>query len=412
MIKTLLKILPLLLLFCSSITKAQDFINENSFFECDQAFEINLPLNIKNNQTVFYQYEEQFSFWYKFKSVTSQTINFELTALDSNDSYTVFVYKNGNGSFCEKVFNGKIKPLKDQLVNKITSNAGLLTQFSLDPNPNKEYYFCILNTSATNCGHQLRLNSISDSIKVKAVHIPCSISDIDSATTKNTFNTTSKSLNTLIVLKDQVDSNKQVKAEILFKDMLQNTEVKIDYDEIKTNRLKIEKGKNYKVSCTAPGYQRFEHNIVISDYLPTDSSSFIIYLKPLKAGDIFLMNHIYFHPNTYALKSAANKELDYLVNFLNNNATLKIELTGHTNGNNKIKRNKAYKKRNAQWNFEGTSKKLSVYRSEEIKRKLIKKGIDPGRIFTKGVGGDKMLINDAKTLEAIEKNVRVEVKIL
>ena len=144
----------------------------------------------------------------------------------------------------------------------------------------------------------------------------------------------------------------------------------------------------------------------------SDSSDFIIYLKPLKSGDIFLMNHIYFHPNTYALKSGANKELDYLANFLNNNEGLQIELSGHTNGNNKIKRNKAYKKRSVQWNFEGTSRKLSMYRAEEIKRKLLKKGIDESRISTKGFGGDKMIIKDAKTIEAIQKNVRVEAKII
>ena len=53
-----------------------------------------------------------------------------------------------------------------------------------------------------------------------------------------------------------------------------------------------------------------------------------------------------------------------------------------------------------------------MYRAKEIKRKLVRKGVNENRIYTKGFGGDRMIIKDAKVLEAIEKNIRVEVKIL
>ncbi|PCI94493.1 MAG: hypothetical protein COB15_13940 [Flavobacteriales bacterium] len=392
--------------------QAQDFINENSYFECDKAFEITLPLTIKNNQTVFYQYEEQFSFWYKFSSLNDEVVHFEISPLDSNSRYNVFVYENDGGSLCHKVFNGKIKPLKDQLLDKQASISGLLTKFNLNTSAQKNYYFCVLNTSVYNCGHQLKLASSSDSIAVKAIHIPCVVEEEDQQKEKETLVSNSNPFIALIKLKDQIENDNYIKAEIIIKDKEFNSEIKIDYDSSKVNSLAIEKGKEYLVSCIAPGYQRFKHNIIISDYMISDSSDFIIYLKPLKSGDIFLMNHIYFYPNTYALKSGANKELDYLANFLNNNEGLQIELSGHTNGKNKIKRNKAYKKRSVQWNFEGSSRKLSMYRAQEIKRKLLKKGIDESRISTKGFGGDKMIIKDAKTIEAIQKNVRVEAKII
>jgi outer membrane protein OmpA-like peptidoglycan-associated protein len=390
--------------------KAQDFINENSWFECDQAFKIELPLQVKNDPTVFYQYEEQFSFWYQFSSQKEELISFELTALDSNSKYTVFVYENEGGSLCHQVFNGKNKPLKDHRINKQVSS--LSTKFTINASAQKYYYFCVLNTSVYNCGHQLKLMSTSDTIAIKAIHIPCVVEDEYLKKEKETLNQPLKPFVALIKLKDQTEKDKYIKAEISIKDNELVSEIKIDYDSAKVHSLGIEKGKEYTVSCTAPGYQRFEHAIVISDYMASDSSDFVLYLKPLKSGDIFLMEHIYFHPNTYALKSGASKELDYLAIFLKNNKELKIELSGHTNGDNKIKRNKAYKKRGEQWNFQGTSKKLSMHRALEIKRKLLLKGIGKDRILTKGVGGGKMIIQAAKTLETIQKNVRVEVKIL
>jgi outer membrane protein OmpA-like peptidoglycan-associated protein len=406
------KIALLFLGFYGMSAQAQDFVNENSYFECDQAFEIGWPLSIKNDPTVFYQYEEQFSFWYRFKTTVAEEITFELTSLDSNSVYTVFVYETSGKNLCSKVFNAKVKPLKETLLNKESTLSGLITHFTLKVKPSKAYYFCVLNTSVYNCGHQLKITSITESIVVKAVHIPCVINEVKEVEKVKELPLGIDNLLAIIKLKDQFNEGNNITAEISIKDLGYNSEIKIDYDSTKTNSLLVERGKKYAVSCVAPGYQRFSHELIISDYMLTDSSDFIIYLKPLKQGDIFLMNHIYFHPNTYALKREANKELDYLVNFLFNNKTLEIELSGHTNGNNKIKRNKAFKKRSEQWNFDGTSKQLSMFRAKEIKRKLVRKGIDENRIYTKGYGGDKMIIKEAKVLEAIEKNIRVEIKIM
>jgi len=392
--------------------KSQDVVNENSFFECNQAFEITFPLSVKNDQTVFYQYEEQFAFWYRFKTDVDQEIKLELAPLDSNSRYAIFVYETAGKNLCSQVFNGKVKPLKEALLNKQTTLSGLITHFNLQAKNSKEYYFCVLTTSVYNCGHQLSIASNTDSLVVKAVHIPCVMDEDVVVEKEKGLSLGTNNLLAFLKLKDQSSGANNIKAEIVIKDLENNSEVKVDYDSLKVKILLVTEGKKYSVSCLAPGYQRFSHDIVVSEYMESDSSDFVIYLNPLKQGDIFLMNHIYFHPNTYALKKKANKELDYLVNFLRNNLELKIELSGHTNGSGKIKRNRAYRNRSEQWAFEGTSKKLSMLRAKEIKRKLVKKGIDEDRIYTKGCGGDNMIIKEAKELEAIKKNIRVEVKLM
>lgn len=57
-------------------------------------------------------------------------------------------------------------------------------------------------------------------------------------------------------------------------------------------------------------------------------------------------------------------------------------------------------------------KKLSIHRAEAIKKYLVEKGITAQRIVTKGYGGDHMIIPNARSMEAIQKNVRVEVLLL
>ena len=113
-----LKIIVLFTVISPFGVKSQDIMNENSFFECDQAFEITFPLSVKNDQTVFYQYEEQFAFWYRFKTDVDQEIKLELAPLDSNSRYGIFVYETSGKNLCSQVFNGKVKPLKEALLNK------------------------------------------------------------------------------------------------------------------------------------------------------------------------------------------------------------------------------------------------------------------------------------------------------
>ncbi|MBL4707979.1 MAG: OmpA family protein [Flavobacteriales bacterium] len=395
-------------LFVAFLINAQNFIHENSVFECDQAFVIELPLQEQKDPTVFYQYEEQFSFWYRLNANTEESVEITLSPIDGGDHYTVLAFEFDEGDFCQQVFSQKTKPKKIQLLE----NGEQYIKFRLNTKAGKSYFLCVLNTSFSNCGHELSIRNSLSTLKVKAIHIPCVVPiEEEKKEEPEKLEWGKNSLISFVQLLDQNNKESHVKAEIIIKDPQTKTAVKIDFNRSQKHPLRIEKGKSYLVTCIAPGYKRFEHQLIISDYLKADSSDFDIFLEPLQRGDKFLMSHIYFHPNTYALKREAQKELNYLVNFLENNPDLRIELAGHTNGNNKIRRNKAYKNRAEQWNFKGSSKNLSILRAEEIKRRLEKKRIKEDRISTVGHGGDFMLIQDARTLEAIEKNVRVEVKI-
>jgi len=436
------KIIFILILtfFFLSFCYAQNLITEYSNFECSHSKLITVPfsknpktgetkIGITINQTVFYEHRDQFSYWYKIPINANGVISCKIKPINEKDVYVIYVYKYNKEDFCNKVFYGKLEPLKSsKFLNEQPDKENFeYTEIKLKVKEGEAYYFCVLNVSLTNCGHEMQLVNDIDTFNVKAIHLPCSEEDETPVFKKNSnvdsivneLSSEKKYQIITINVIDEYNKSKKVEAQIKIKDELTGNEIQIKANAKTTKgedkssyTLKIEKGRYYKIDALAMGYKRFDHSIIISEYVHPDSSNFNIYLRPLKTGDNFVMNNIYFFPNTYALKRESEKEIAYLYNYLQNNPEVKIELEGHTNGNNKISKNRAYKSKGPEWNFKGTSKKLSVYRAECIKKMLIKKGIAQERIKTVGYGGDRMIVPNAASKEALDKNIRVEVKIL
>ena len=411
------------------MSTAQNIVNEYSRFECSHSKLISFPFSepVKKavvNQTVFYQHRDQFSYWYKILVNEASVVNCKITPINNNDSYVLYVYKYAKSDFCNKVFYGKIDPLKGSFFmnNNDSKEAFELSEVQFKAKKDESYYFCVLTTSLTNCGHLMNLAVGKDTINVRAIHFPCSEEDADvKAQTKLPVNKaieTSAATNQAKILQvielnvmEENNANKKVDARIQIKDELTGNEMEIKSTGQNSYTIEIEKGKTYKVECLATGYKKFDHPVVISEYVHPDSGKFNVFLRPLKAGDNFVMDKIYFFPNTYALKKESEKEIAYLLNYMINNPDVRIELQGHTNGNSRIGLNKAYRGKGPEWNFKGSSKKLSMYRAETIRKHLVDKGIAAEKISTAGFGGDRMIIENAKTLDAIQKNVRVEVVI-
>ena len=405
----------LIVFFCwfSSAGFTQNNITEYSNFECSHSKSITVPFiqtNLNNkspntiNQTVFYEHRDQFSFWYKVSIQTNGNIDCKISPINGKDSYVLYVYKYNKDDFCNKVFYGKIDLLKKSkfLNNTHEKESFELTDVVLKTKKNEVYYFCVLNTSPSNCGHYMQLTSGVDTFNVKAIHLPCTDEDtelkslatsnkqLNTNSTEDEINITKNYQTVTINVIEENNKTKKVDARLKIKDELTGNEIQIKSTQGSSYTLQIEKGRSYKIEALATGYKKFDHSIIVSEYVHPDSSGFDIFLRPLKTGDNFVMDNIYFYPNTYALKKESEKEITYLLNFLQNNLEIKIELEGHTNGNNKIHKNKAYKDKSPEWSFEGSSKKLSVYRAESIKKFLVKKGISPDRIKTVGYGGDRI----------------------
>ncbi|MBL4668456.1 MAG: OmpA family protein [Flavobacteriales bacterium] len=92
-----------------------------------------------------------------------------------------------------------------------------------------------------------------------------------------------------------------------------------------------------------------------------------------------------------------------LLAFMLENKEYVFEIQGHTNGNRAVKKSKRHINLGEEWNFKGSSKKLSKYRAERIKTYLIKNGIKENRIKTVGFGGDKMIVKKPRNMREAMK---------
>lgn len=389
------------------------------------------PTAVKHNlhQTVFYSYRDQFTYWYKVVVKENAEINFKIDPINDSDSYAVFVYQYNANDFCKKLYNQKIQPLKKDFFIRSTDDLFDLTEKKFKARKDSVYYISVINTSLNNCGHNLSMCYGKDTLHVKAVHIPCK-RDIETLSVKTSViqkKTDSVEIKKMPPVEIKSDPVKAGPKEFLLLCVIKNkvTNAPVDYkpmvtDEASQEELpiqninkgewiaKVVSGNSYKVKCTLLGYKSTTVNVTAGN----DTTKTSIALEPLKVGDVFVMKSIYFHPNTYALKRESIGELQKLLNYLNNNPTASIEIQGHTNGDHRVAKNKAYESLGPEWNFSGSAKELSLKRAEAIKKFLETNGIPESRLVPKGYGGKKPIIRDPQTNEEGQMNIRVEVVIL
>lgn len=438
MLSKIFGIFCVLLVVSQTKNNAQEY-SEYENYDCTCSKEIVLPFdNNKSgasikpllNQIVFYSHRDQFTFWYKIIAKESCSLSFRVNPIDTKDDFTMFVYRYNKSDFCEKVYHNKIDPVKPLFFSNKEGkeNPYSLGEKTFFAQAGNTYYISILSISINNCGHVLKLynTSESDTVRIRAVHVPCE-RDVSMASDKINinamFSSDLKMNQNKTGVNDEADSVKIVRCNITSaqKGKITNPRLRIVDEltgiEVATKQsghdaftFNIEKEKNYKVECSALGYRRFDRSMKISEQL--QDNVFTIKLAPLKVGENFVMKNIYFHPNTYALRKESEADLARLLGYLLANEDIRIEIQGHTNGNKKIYKIRAYASLGEAWNFSGSAKKLSEKRAARIKEYLVENGVDKNRLVTKGYGGDRMIIENPVTIEEGQKNIRVEAVIL
>jgi OOP family OmpA-OmpF porin len=107
-----------------------------------------------------------------------------------------------------------------------------------------------------------------------------------------------------------------------------------------------------------------------------------------------ILDNVLFDFDKTAIKPDGAKILDRLVEFLKENRNKRVDFEGHTDSIGTEKYNQG----------------LSERRARAAQDYIVKKGIDPSRIATRGFGKTKP-IADNKTRDGRAKNRRVEAKI-
>jgi len=449
-------------------------IGELYRYDCNYSKEIIVPFNYSEglannkpllNQTVFYSYRDQFTYWYRIIAKKNEILYFNVSSLNDSDSYSVYTYQYNNPDFCNRLYYQKIKPLSPSFNANSPTNSLKTNYKKLTLIKDQVYYISVLNTSLNNCGHQLILTYGTDTLQIKALHLPCKkdISSISIVKKVSKQPTKSKDTTLAVATKPKIiitETIKPIKVAVetkttqpviiknqqsvkdtfvpqitlpiakkreqtflfLVKDGKKlnfistklvafdddtNDELPLINSEKGKWNTKIRDDKVYKLKSTALGYKDLEIKVNTSN-----TNTVELLMEPLKVGDNFIMKSIYFHPNTYALRKESAGELQTLLKFLTDNPEVNIEIQGHTNGDNKIFKNKAYINLGEEWNFQGSAKKLSLKRAEAIKDYLVNNGIATERLSPNGYGGNKPIIDNPETMEEGQRNIRVEVSIL
>jgi outer membrane protein OmpA-like peptidoglycan-associated protein len=164
-------------------------------------------------------------------------------------------------------------------------------------------------------------------------------------------------------------------------------------------------GSNYGIAIRKDGYLFHSENFVIPD-----ESGFRQYnkdadLKKVEVGQTIILRNIFFDLDKYTLRPESVNELERLIKLLQENPTMKIEISGHTDTRGSAEHNQ----------------ELSYNRAKAVVDYLIAHGIDAGRLTYAGYGETKTIISDeaiakmkssTEKEEAHQQNRRTEFKIL
>jgi len=214
----------------------------------------------------------------------------------------------------------------------------------------------------------------------------------------------------LTILKGQIRDEKTklpVYASIELVDNEKNEIVATFSSDAKTGRylVSIPSGKNYGIAVKSEGYLFHSENVDIpksSGYREFEKD---VDLKKIDIGERIVLRNIFFDFDKATLRSESTNELERLVKLMNDNPTLRIEISGHTDSQG----NDDYNQR------------LSQSRAESVVNYLVGKGVSTSRLEFKGYGESQVLISDTEIAklktrterdDAHQQNRRTEFKIL
>ena len=170
---------------------------------------------------------------------------------------------------------------------------------------------------------------------------------------------------------------------------------KVQTDEQGNYFITLPVGKDYVFNVNRKGYLFYSDNFMLSQVAPDSTYEKNIPLQPIEVNASIILKNIFFETNKFQLDPKSQAELDKIVQLLNDNPTLKIEISGYTDNVGKPSDNLS----------------LSNNRAKSVVSYLIGKGIVSQRLVAKGYGETKP-VADNTTEEGKAKNRRTELKVI
>jgi outer membrane protein OmpA-like peptidoglycan-associated protein/tetratricopeptide (TPR) repeat protein len=169
---------------------------------------------------------------------------------------------------------------------------------------------------------------------------------------------------------------------------------KVQTDETGHYFITLPVGKDYAFNVNRKGYLFYSDNFLIKGKSLDTTYEKNISLQAIETNATVVLKNIFFDVNKFDVKPSSQAELDILVQLLNENPTLKIEISGHTDNAGKPADNLL----------------LSNNRAKAVVNYLVSKNIAVGRLSAKGYGETKPVANN-KSEEGKAQNRRTEMKV-
>lgn len=159
--------------------------------------------------------------------------------------------------------------------------------------------------------------------------------------------------------------------------------------------VSLPSGVNYGITVKADGYLFHSENFDIPAATGYNEISKDIRMKKIEVGNKIVLRNIFFDFDKSTLRPESTAELDRLTKMLNDNSSLKIEISGHTDNIGSAAYNKT----------------LSENRAKAVVDYLVKNGINSNRLTYKGYGFDQPIATN-DTEEGRQQNRRTEFKVV
>lgn len=159
--------------------------------------------------------------------------------------------------------------------------------------------------------------------------------------------------------------------------------------------VSLPSGKNYGIAIKKDGFLFHSENFNIQENAPYEELMKDIKLKKVAAGAEIVLNNIFFDFNKATLRPESKTELKNVIEFLQQNPSVTIEISGHTDNVGSYEYNQS----------------LSERRAKAVVDYLVEQGIPLSKLVYKGYSFSKPIASN-DTEEGRQLNRRVEFKIL
>ncbi len=356
-------------------------------------------MEIKSSKGDLHYFEKElFTVWYSFIAEEDAVMSFIITPDRAEDDYDFILFECADGNCCSAIIDKSLQPVRSNISrtnvakngttglssegssNFVHEGKGNNFSFSLHIKKGRKYYLVLNNVYGGDNGHRIDFDFEPTAVKqVQKVN-----------------NTPMLNLNIV-----DASSQAMVNAQIVI--------VHFDENYISDTLLKQENsslflpliiGDYYEIYVTKPQYLLNKVSFKVHD---GDSLiSKIVELQNVKVGSSFELKKVYFQGGTASFVGNSTTALRKLFYVLKNNPSLEVEIQGHVN----LPRGSYKKKPEAYYN------QLSIDRAKAVYDYLVKRGIDAERLDYQGFGYSQMVYPDASNSDQMQKNRRVELKIV